>query len=362
MATGYPRVQVSEEQRAVLETVFAVFMRIGDWPTHLFLERELDNHGIELNDCLETMGPSLFAPDNRARGGSVFYQEGEKLSLRIRGLSICRGSEPQQAAFMAALRWAVRARQALQVPPNEPVQAEWPLSDATAAMEAELGRSVALNEIKLVFDLMQREPDLPNHGGIWEDISTWKIHVPREIRRFRQLVTLDEYLELTEPRARSVPVPPLQPWPSQSEQPDHPLFGSIEREETFECFVVMPFCEPFEQIYRDVIRPVCQELDISCGHVGEIFGPGRIINDVYALIAQSRVVIAELTGRNPNVFYELGIAHAQAKPVIQLSQEMDDVPFDVRDLRTIVYDWDGTSVAANALCEKLRSNLVAALR
>jgi hypothetical protein len=52
------------------------------------------------------------------------------------------------------------------------------------------------------------------------------------------------------------------------------------------------------------------------------------------------VVIAELTGGNRNVFYELGIPHEQRKQVVLMSQTRDAVPFDVRDLRVVVCDWD----------------------
>ena len=57
------------------------------------------------------------------------------------------------------------------------------------------------------------------------------------------------------------------------------------------------------------------------------------------VLTHARVVVADLTGRNPNVFYELGIAHQQVKPVIQLAQRLADVPFDVRHLRTVIYRW-----------------------
>jgi hypothetical protein len=361
------RPNVTDEQRSALEALLAVFMRIGDWPTHVYLEQQLVQLGIELNEALEKMPEALFTPDNRMAAGVIFYQESDKLRLRVRGLSVCRDSEPHQNAFMAALRWAVGARQALFISPNERVEAEWPLSEAIEAMEAELDRSVPLNEIKLVFSLMRDEASLPSWGGNPEDITTWTIHVPREIRRFRLIETLDDYLELTESPPRPSLSSMQQPRPAQPQQESatnlgHPLFGSAERDETFECFVVMPFCEPFETIYREVVKPVCDEVGISCGHVGEIFTPGRIISDVYALITNARVIVAELTDRNPNVFYELGMAHDQGKAVIQLTQEMNDVPFDVRDLRTIVYLWDGTTETADVLREQLRQYLGAALR
>jgi nucleoside 2-deoxyribosyltransferase len=62
------------------------------------------------------------------------------------------------------------------------------------------------------------------------------------------------------------------------------------------------------------------------------------ISDVWDAINHAQVLIADCTDRNPNVFYELGVAHTLGKPVIQIAQSKDDIPFDVRHMRTIIYD------------------------
>jgi hypothetical protein len=79
------------------------------------------------------------------------------------------------------------------------VQAQWPLSDAVKAMEAELGRSIPPNDIKFVFELMRNETGLPTWAGQPDDTTTWKISIPSAIRRFRSATTLDDYLGLTKP-------------------------------------------------------------------------------------------------------------------------------------------------------------------
>jgi hypothetical protein len=62
------------------------------------------------------------------------------------------------------------------------------------------------------------------------------------------------------------------------------------------------------------------------------------MDEVWENIRKSRVVLADLTGRNANVFYETGIAHALGKEVILMARELEDVPFDLRHLRCILYD------------------------
>jgi hypothetical protein len=61
------------------------------------------------------------------------------------------------------------------------------------------------------------------------------------------------------------------------------------------------------------------------------------MDDVINLLWRARVVIADLTGKNPNVFYGTGIAHTLGREVIQITQSMDDVPFDLRSIRTVTY-------------------------
>ena len=63
------------------------------------------------------------------------------------------------------------------------------------------------------------------------------------------------------------------------------------------------------------------------------------MGDVWTAICRSRIIIADCTGRNPNVFYEIGIAHTVGKPVILIAQNSKDVPFDLRHIRYIPYEY-----------------------
>jgi hypothetical protein len=85
-------------------------------------------------------------------------------------------------------------------------------------------------------------------------------------------------------------------------------------------------------------------------------GPNAIIHDVWDHIARARVLIAELTGKNPNVFYELAIVHTLEKNVILMAQSMDDIHFDLRHLRVIYYRTSPRGI------KKLRTDLLGHLR
>lgn len=104
------------------------------------------------------------------------------------------------------------------------------------------------------------------------------------------------------------------------------------------CFVVMPFSSLFQIEYEKIIQPALLELNIQCVRGDEIYTKQRIVDDIWNSIKKCRFVLAELTGKNPNVLYEIGLAHAIGKPVIIITRNGDDVPFDLKALRYLYYD------------------------
>lgn len=82
------------------------------------------------------------------------------------------------------------------------------------------------------------------------------------------------------------------------------------------CFVLMPFTQSLYEIYAQIYQPVCKRNNLYCWRVDELFRPGSISRDIMEGILDADVIIADLTGRNPNVFYELGIAHATGNKTI----------------------------------------------
>ncbi len=119
------------------------------------------------------------------------------------------------------------------------------------------------------------------------------------------------------------------------------------------CFVVMPFDSLFQTEYERVIRPAVESVGLECVRGDEIYSKPNIISDIWSSIRSARIIIAELTGKNANVFYEIGLAHAIGKPVILLTRNENDVPFDLRSLRYRYYDPDDPFWGEN-----LKTNLV----
>jgi hypothetical protein len=103
-------------------------------------------------------------------------------------------------------------------------------------------------------------------------------------------------------------------------------------------FVLMPFAEAFQDVYEVGIKPACSEAGAYCERVDEqIFQKETILTRIYNQIAKADIIVADMTGRNPNVFYEVGYAHALGKQVVLLTQNSDDIPFDLKHYSHIVY-------------------------
>lgn len=140
------------------------------------------------------------------------------------------------------------------------------------------------------------------------------------------------------------------------------LSKGVTVQPTDTCFVMMPFAEPLGGYYARVYQPAIEKAKLKAVRAdAEIFGTGKIIDQIWDGIKVSRVLVAELTGRNPNVLYELGLAHALRKPVVLVSSNEEDVPFDVRHVRLIYYDVRDPFWGAK-LIEKVAENILSALR
>ena len=128
------------------------------------------------------------------------------------------------------------------------------------------------------------------------------------------------------------------------------------------CFVMQPFAAPLGDYYEKIFKPAIEKAGLQSVRAdAEIFGTGKIIDQVWRGINAAKVLVAELTTRNPNVFYELGLAHALQKPVVLVSSNEADVPFDLHHIRVIYYDVNDPFWGSK-LIEKIAENILSALK
>lgn len=127
------------------------------------------------------------------------------------------------------------------------------------------------------------------------------------------------------------------------------------------CFVMQPFAEPFDGYYKKLLVPAIDKAGMRAVRADDdIFSTGKVVEQIWRGIEGARVLVAELTSRNPNVFYELGLAHALQKPVVLISSTQEDVPFDLRHIRVIYYDTTDP-FWGQKLIDKVAENIVSAL-
>ena len=119
-------------------------------------------------------------------------------------------------------------------------------------------------------------------------------------------------------------------------------------------FIAMPF-NPIHKEIEQAIRIACLQANFAPIRGDDIFQPGPIIDQIFSQILKSDCVIAVLTGTNPNVYYEIGIAFGLGKPVIFLHTEEDinNLPFDVKHQRVILYKSNDTNETIRQIQKQL---------
>ncbi len=130
------------------------------------------------------------------------------------------------------------------------------------------------------------------------------------------------------------------------------------------CFVISPIGEPgsnvrrqSDQILKYIIAPAVQQCGFSAVRADQIADPGIITSQVVKHIIEDPLVVADLTGRSPNVFYELAIRHAVRKPLVHIIAKGEPVPFDIASIRTIQVDHqdlDSVSEAKDQIARQIR--------
>jgi len=127
------------------------------------------------------------------------------------------------------------------------------------------------------------------------------------------------------------------------------------------CFVIAPIGEDdsdirrrSDQIFNHIIIPVTEECGYEAIRADKISKPGMITSQIIQHLLDDHLVIADLTGQNPNVFYELAIRHSLRKPYIQIINKGETIPFDISQSRTIYVDHHDLDDVANCKAEIIR--------
>lgn len=116
--------------------------------------------------------------------------------------------------------------------------------------------------------------------------------------------------------------------------------------------VMLPFSQQGTFI---AVKNACDNLGLECKKADDIWENTTFIQDIFELIFTSKVMIADFTGKNPNVFYEVGIAHTLGKTVIPITQSLNDIPSDLKHHRALLYH--PNEQGYKELCDEIEKRL-----
>jgi len=284
----------------------------------------------------------------------TYYDDSADLLARLRvalqGYKQIRRQTGTVAVFRATTKAAETATEEM---PPEPEAVEWMENIDTQEVQAISPPQAPSPEAPAPLPVRGRDLDeAPEHQPITQTQSgQWQIPGQADGITLTQLV--DQALELAEDDLeviirRALEVHEAQRYVMQKNKPHgwlsaDPIFGPPLENSQFQSdiFMIMPFRERFNGIYESIIKETAADLNLVIKR-GDDFASrqGSIIKEVWAALNACRLVIAETTEINANVYYELGIAHTLGKPAILLTQatDIEDIPFDIRHLRFIQYE------------------------
>ena len=129
-------------------------------------------------------------------------------------------------------------------------------------------------------------------------------------------------------------------------------------------FVIMPFGLVLDHVFETQVRPAAEAAGYEVARADTTLNQRAIMKDIAEGIRTAKIVVADLTGRNANVFYELGLAHAIGRDSILLAQSTNDIPFDLKAYRAVIYglSFDASGLLSSSLRGDLQPILEAASR
>jgi hypothetical protein len=306
--------ELSEAHVRLLEVAYAGFRETGQWPTTAYVDAVLD-HDFNLN--MEALLVDM--PRGIVHALNEYRTAHSTVQITVAGLSLIKTASQDLENFVTLIRFAADKEREWRPGPQEPSRFE-----VTTDGPLIWRRRVAPDDVARVFTIVQGEGVHIGTQGPSDD-GAWSLWFDRDIRRYRSIQAIDDYL------AR---LPTPEPHP----------FGAPPVVEPY-IFVLMPFEEIWSENVKDEINQACQQSalqfpDLKWQRADDITEPGRITAQIISAIEQADLLIADITGSNANVLFELGYADALDKPIIVLNQDVQHTPFDIMDWRQIIYSTD----------------------
>ncbi len=131
------------------------------------------------------------------------------------------------------------------------------------------------------------------------------------------------------------------------------------------CFIVSPIGDEgteirkrADQLFKHIISPVCKECDFEAVRVDQINQADSITQTIIDYLKKSELVIADMTGHNPNAFYEMGFRASTGRPMIHMKEKGEQIPFDIAGIRAFDYDLKDLDLV-DEVKERLKQTILA---
>lgn len=334
----------AEQHQAVISEAFRRYLDTGEWPKVIDLRRFFAQRSQVLDIAGVVNSRPRFPGELRP-----FHQE--TLVLRLRQLRYVPIALPLLQVCMAATRRAV------QVYLTE--GAEPKVSSADPQIAGMAGNNQEL--LMRAGPFLSSDQPSPLGGGSW-GTDAWEYFVnDYTIMDFQNIGTLDEFVRRQEQIVERESSPALVLGGMAVSPSTQPINTPALRDDTKRVFVLMPFGQDWSRGVYELIHRAANALDctppVTVLRADDIVRPGLITDQIIAEIEAADAVVADITGLNPNVMWELGYAHALGKPVVILNQDVHNSPFDIRNHRQVIYNNLATAEDQEMITRSMRSAL-----
>lgn len=331
------------EQVALLTAVYDGLKQRGNWPPFSYVDQVLARQGLDLDKVADGL-----PPDMTNVGPGVRHVSGDdEVTMTIAGLYHCPGAQNDLRLILQAVSIAVVIERS-----QEPSVEGGVRPSLTSKALVELGADEAT--LKRLHLFMRFEPWA---GGGSVTADGWDITITRAIRRFAGITTIEEYLQRrADYFGQAGRIPPavrlgLRPGTVLGVEPE-----PVEQKEGKYIFVIMPLKSDFDAVYA-TIRAACGKFPgVTFDRADDWSKTGRITDQIIEALKTADLIIADITGPNPNVMYELGYAHALGKNVVVMNADRGS-PFDVQDYRQVLYAADDLLSAEESLTKFVQTQL-----
>ena len=214
------------------------------------------------------------------------------------------------------------------------------IGDSTAEQIVQIGRIVSITEggKDIIFEFQPDSSIPPIATGVIEELTT-ALDADSDCWGWNRTRWSVKDVDLYEVLLKHVF---LAATTGGSEGSSAISFPTTEARDSSLVAVMMPFDTEYDAVY-DAIKEAVSDAGLYCRRVDDIWDSDHIMADVASLLWRAEVIVADLTGRNPNVFYEVGLSHALPRKTVMLTQDSSDVPFDLQSIRYLKYDMEDIS-------------------